>query len=141
MSPEWQRGTMTASTAALYLSLKWRERQVQFDVARSDVKERNSTCATMSHHLRKHLAGEVLFSRESPHLHSKCTMHDALFGVGQTGKQALGIHGMRCPSYNNFDKMRASATRARVLLLRGRYFRVLESASSPVDGDCIHGPV
>ena len=37
------------------------------------------------------------------------------------GKQALGIHGMWC-SYNNFDKMR-------VLLLRGRYFTIIESAA------------
>ena len=56
---------------------------------------------------------------------------DAPLGVGRrAGKRALGIHGMWCSFVQQFRQDEGEGERgARVLLLRGRYFRIIESAA------------
>ena len=108
MSLEWQtdgltdkRDAVTASvTAALYLSLKWRDKSNLTSVGRMPTTKGGDS------EFRRQGRSEVPISPTVfPSLPlSKCTMHNALLGVGKR-KRALGIHGMRC-SYNNFDKMR-----------------------------------
>ena len=97
---------MTTATA-LYLSLKWRDKSNLTSVGRMPAtKGGDSEFRRQEDRHRAEI--EVPISpggspRPSLPL-SKCTMHNALLGVGKR-KRALGIHGMRC-SYNNFDKMR-----------------------------------
>ena len=98
---------MTASAAAaLYLSLKWRDKSNLTSVRGRSVECRRQKEANRNS-VDKGGVRSPFSPRDSPRpslLLQKCTMHNALLGVGKR-KRALGIHGMRC-SYNNFDKMR-----------------------------------
>ena len=98
--------TASAAAAALYLSLKWRDKSNLTPVRGRSVEcRRQKEAIRNSVDKRTETAGRSEVPISPTRFLSKCTtMHNALLGVGKR-KRALGIHGMRC-SYNNFDKMR-----------------------------------